>query len=77
MKKVKFRTCIYRKNCACFLAFIVPMRLYHTHFKKKPFLGGLHVDMEAVKLAGLLSYRCLGLCVTRCTSPEITHADTP
>lgn len=30
-----------------------------------------------MKLARLLSYRCLGLRVTRCTSPEITHADTP
>lgn len=30
-----------------------------------------------MKLARLLSYRCLGLCVTRCTSPGITHADTP
>lgn len=39
--------------------------------------GGLHMEMEAVKLARLLSYRCLELGVTRCTSPEITHADTP
>lgn len=33
--------------------------------------------MEAVQLARLLSYRCLQLPVTRCTSPEITHANTP
>lgn len=39
--------------------------------------GGLHIEMEAAKLARLLSYRCLELGVTRCTSPEITHADTP
>lgn len=39
--------------------------------------GRLHMEMEAVKLARLLSYRCLELGDTRCTSPEITHADTP
>lgn len=39
--------------------------------------GGLHAEMEAVELARLLSYRCLELPVTRCTSPEITHADAP
>lgn len=37
----------------------------------------MRIEMEAVKLARLLSYRCLELRVTRCTSPEITHADTP
>lgn len=44
---------------------------------KRNLKGGLHVGLEAVKLAGLLSYRCLGLCITRCMSPEITQADTP
>lgn len=65
-------------NCACLLAFIASVRLNHTCIHKRNLRGfALHVDTEAVKLAGLLSYRCLGLCVTRCTSPEITHADTP
>lgn len=63
-----------------FIGFSLCQWGYIAVFKKKHFFlgeGGGHLDMEAVKLARLLSYRCLGLRVTRCTSPEITHADTP
>lgn len=45
--------------------------------KRAESLHLLHTEAEAVKLARLLSYRCLGLGATRCTSPEITHADAP
>ncbi len=41
MKKVRVGTCIYRMNFACFLAFIVTVRLYHTCLRNKTFFGGV------------------------------------